>query len=62
MPNVQEKVSNVTEQMRNVTEQAMEAAQSVTSKVTDFFQGNPFGKFFFHSLNFSLILWYRSMI
>lgn len=42
MPNVQEKVSNVTEQMRNVTEQAMEAAQSVTSKVTDFFQGNPF--------------------
>lgn len=46
MPNVQEKVSNVTEQMRNVTEQAMEAAQSVTSKVTDFFQGNPFGKFF----------------
>jgi hypothetical protein len=39
MANVQDKVS---EQIATAVGHAREAAESVSSKVTDFFQGNPF--------------------
>lgn len=40
--NVNEKMNNVQEHVANAVETAREAAHSVTTKVTDFFQGNPF--------------------
>jgi len=38
----QDKLNQVQGQMVNAAQHAKEAAQNVTSKVTDFFQGNPF--------------------
>jgi hypothetical protein len=41
-PQHNEKLKDVQEQVANAVETAKEAAQTVTTKVTDFFQGNPF--------------------
>lgn len=42
MSNQQDKLGHVQEQVSSAVEQAKEAAQSAASKVSDFFQGNPF--------------------